>query len=235
MNVLIVIPARLESIRLPRKLLLNETGKTLIEHTVEAAIATGHRVAVESNSIDICRAIDHLAPEISTASRPEPVGSGTERISRMMPSVKTPDLVVCFQADEPEIKPEHVQHLIDIATSIPGCDMATLASIATVRDQNDPNAVKVRRGEGGNAEAFSRSPMAKSYRHIGIYAYTPKFLKWYASQGPTVNEERESLEQLRALDRGCRIRVGIVDHPHRGIDTREDYDAFVRRYYANAP
>ena len=244
MNVLIAIPARLESTRLPQKLLLAETGKPLIQHTVEAAVATGCRVAVAADEgVYMAACMDKpfwLSRLFHCDGKHE---NGTSRICELIGQDEFEDdvfdLIINWQADEPEIKPEHIEELIRQATMFPGCDVATLAHCKwpTIDDLRDGSVTKVEVVRG-LAARFGRSiggDRDNIYRHIGIYAYTPHALSWFCGQQPTQNEQRESLEQLRALDSGCRIRVGLVDHPYRGIDTRADYDAFVARQKASQP
>lgn len=245
-RIVAIIPARLESTRLPRKLLMAETGKTLIRETVNNLYdclyhpALFCSVIVATDSEEIARSFG--SDEQTFIVRTGQHGNGTSRVNEVMqkwadsairdtmPILRgreLPGLVVNIQADEPQISPESLEILIAAATEIPGCDMATLATSLGPGDQENPNIVKVFVGDGGTAEWFTRGPSIANYRHIGVYAYTPHFLKWFAAQPPTENEKRESLEQLRALDAGCRIRVAVVDHPFYGIDTRADYDRFV--------
>lgn len=226
MRIVAVIPARLESTRLPRKLLLDETGKPLIRHTVEAVKACGQidqlYVATDSREIEAaCGPYTHVL--MTGEAR-----NGTERVAWVLGEINA-DLVVNVQADEPEITPEHIEALIEAATMIPTCDMATLATSATVPDQECEHVVKVERSTGGFATRFSRKGLAKGVRHLGVYAYSPAFLRWFVDQKPTQGEQAEHLEQLRALDKGCRIRVAMIQHAERGIDTEEDYAAFVAR------
>lgn len=260
MKVICCIPARLESTRLPRKLLLAETGKPLIVHTAEAAIGcdpiawrySDVVIATDSPEIRAAAQRGHRWPRIEMTRTD--FRNGTERIASLFDEfddvVHGDDLIIHWQADEPEIRPEHIAALIDGFRQIPGCDMATLADSAT--PQLDEPSVYTLVGSDGFARGFARNVSdfprlhgtedrvfldhlhgwCKARRHIGVYAYRTSFLRWYASLPPSPNEQRESLEQLRALDAGCRIRVVEVEHPYQPIDTREDYDAFVARWKA---
>lgn len=223
MRIIAVIPARLESTRLPRKLLLDQTGKPLIRHTVEAVNACKRidRVYIATDSSEVAKAAGKYVHILETG----PARNGTERIASVLDQVDA-DLVVNVQGDEPEITTLHLSELIDAAIAFPTCDMATLATNALDADQESPDAVKVERSAGGFATKFSRKPLPKGLRHIGVYAYSPAFLRWFVAQRPTANEEAEKLEQLRAFDKGCRIRVATVQHAERGIDTSDDYLAF---------
>lgn len=229
MRVVAIIPARLESTRLPRKMLLDETGEPLIVHTADAVrncrdIA---EVIVATDSETIFHAVKHLCDVRMTKA----ADNGTARIAQLLNRIGDVDLIINVQGDEPEIDPDHLSKLITTANDIPSCDMATLCTGATMSDQSDTNVVKVRRNTAGSyATEFSRRPLANAHRHIGVYAYRPAFLEWFVSRPQSAREKAERLEQLRALDAGCRIRVVDVPHHHYGIDTREQYEAFVARY-----
>ena len=234
MRVVCVIPARLESTRLPGKVLLAETGKPLICHTIDAIKAAGYLPMVVTDSQEIYSTLRNDR-QAEIVFDPRPSNSGTDRIAKLFdddsPARPHCDLIVAVQADEPEIKPGHIEALVEAYQTIPGCDMATLATQLHTADADNQSVVKVDIWNDGFAENFSRR-MTYRHSHLGVYAYSPRFLKWFASQPRTESEERMSLEQLRALDNGCRIRVAIVDHPYHGIDTREQYDAFVARWKA---
>lgn len=227
MQIVAIIPARLESTRLPRKLLLEETGRPLIQHTVTAvrAYEPFSRVIVATDSDEIAAACDQYTHVVKTGES----RNGTERVASILDQIDA-DLIVNVQADEPEVEQSHLAALIEAAIDIPGCDMATLATTATVKDQESESVVKVERSNAGFAQRFSRKGLQKGMRHIGVYAYRPDFLRWFVAQRPTQGEQAEHLEQLRALDKGCRIRVGMVQHAERGIDTQEEYAAFVARF-----
>ena len=241
----IVIPARLASTRLPRKLLLAETGKTLIEHTYRAA-------AQAKRPASVCVAADH--EEIATAVRAfggrvvmtDPAcASGTDRVAEVARTLSDVDIFVNVQGDEPELSGEAIDLVIDLLTQNADMVMATLAT--PIRDRTkhlDPSCVKVVFDTRGRALYFSRSaiPHAREwrdellatepacfYQHIGLYAYRRDFLLQLAALPRTPLEKLENLEQLRVLENGHAIAVGVIDEPTVGVDTPEDYDAFVRR------
>lgn len=229
MRVVAIIPARLESTRLPRKMLLGDTGEPLIVHTANAVrnCRDIDETIVATDSREIFDAVKHLCDVRMT----KPAENGTARIAQLLNRIGEADLIINIQGDEPEIDPDHLSRLINAAMEIPSCDMATLCTGATMSDQADPNVVKVKRNTAGSyATEFSRIRMANSHRHIGVYAYRPEFLEWFVKQPPSAREISQRLEQLRALDAGCRIRVVSVPQHHYGIDTREQYDAFVSRF-----
>ncbi len=246
----IVIPARLASTRLPRKLLLNETGQTLIEHTYRAAQQARRPEAV-------CVAADH--PEIAAAVRafggqvmmtsPD-CPSGTDRVAEIARQLPDTDVVVNVQGDEPELSGAAIDLVVDLLERNPTAVMATLAT--PIRDRArlaDPSCVKVVFDSSGKALYFSRSaiPHAREWRdelltsepasfhqHIGIYAYRKEFLLQLSALPRTPLEKLENLEQLRVLEHGHSLMVGVIDEPTVGIDTPEDYREFVARHRAHS-
>jgi len=242
---IIVIPARLASTRLPRKLLLRETGKSVLQHTYEAA----SRATIPS---EVCIAADHdeIAAEVRSfggavlMTSPE-CASGTDRVAEVARARPDIDIFVNVQGDEPEIS----AHAIDLAASLlerhPDVQMATLATPIRSRDKlNDPACVKVVFDDRGRALYFSRSPIPHArtwadtlldenpphfHQHLGLYAYRRDFLLQFANLPRSDAEKLESLEQLRVLSAGHDILVGVIDEPTIGIDTPEDYRAFVSR------
>lgn len=242
----IVIPARLASTRLPEKLLLNAGGKSVLQHTYEAALraksASGVTVAVDDPRL--ATEVDGFGGQALLTSQDHP--SGTDRIAevaRLLPEI---GLIVNVQGDEPEIDPGAIDLVVELLESDPEAVMATVAT--PIRDEkllDDPACVKVVMGEGGAAVYFSRAgvPHVRGgvteadllaepphfWHHIGLYAYRREFLLWFASQPPGRLEQLEKLEQLRAIEAGKKILVGRVESAARGIDTLEDFEAFRMR------
>ena len=242
----IVIPARLASTRLPRKLLLRETGRSLIHHTYEAA----RRATLPRG---VCVAVDHqeLFDEVRSfggqAEMTDPnAASGTDRVAEIARRMGDVDIFVNVQGDEPELLGETIDLAVRFLAERPDLVMSTLATPIRSREQLlDPACVKVVFDAGGRALYFSRSPLPHArewddclladnpphfYQHIGLYAYRREFLLRLASMPPSSLEKIEKLEQLRVLEAGFEIGVGVVDEPTRGIDTPEDYRAFVERW-----
>jgi len=242
----IVIPARLASTRLPRKLLLAETGRPLIEHTYRAA-ERSHR------AVGVCVAADH--DEIAAAVRnfggtvvmtSPTCASGTDRVAEVARSLGDIDILVNVQGDEPELSGEAIDSVIELLENDPRAVMATLATPIRKREKlHDPSCVKVVFDGQGRAIYFSRSAIpharewndslleanpAHFHQHIGLYAYRKSFLLNLANFPHTPLERLENLEQLRVLEHGYSIAVGVIDEPTSGIDTPEDYRAFVARY-----
>lgn len=242
---LIVIPARLASTRLPRKLLLRETGKSVLQHTYEAAA-----LATRPSGLVVAADHEEIADEVRSfggavvMTSPE-CASGTDRVAEVARAQPEIDVFVNVQGDEPEIS----AHAIDLAAELldrnPDAPMATLATpIRTRAKLDDPACVKVVFDRSGRALYFSRSPIphARSWRdslltedpphffqHLGLYAYRRDFLLQLAEIPRSDLEKLESLEQLRVLSAGLPILVGVIDEPTIGIDTPEDYRAFVSR------
>lgn len=242
----IVIPARLKSTRLPRKLLLRETGKSLIQHTYEAA----RRAAKPTGICVACDDPEIYAEVVSFGGRAvmtDPnAASGTDRVAEVARGMPECDIVVNVQGDEPEIAGHAIDLAIELLERNPAAVMSTLATPIRSRQQlEDPACVKVVFDANGRAMYFSRSPIPYPrqwddalltatpphfYQHVGLYAYRREFLLRVTQLSRPTIEQIESLEQLRVLHAGYPILVGIVDEPTFGIDTPADYAAFVRKW-----
>ncbi|MCA9120351.1 MAG: 3-deoxy-manno-octulosonate cytidylyltransferase [Planctomycetaceae bacterium] len=245
MNSYIIIPARLESTRLPRKLLLRQTGKPLIQHTYEAACRAtrplGVRVAADHE--EIAAAVRSFGGHVEMTDPNAP--SGTDRVAEVARHLTEAELIVNVQGDEPEIAGSAIDLAIELLQANPSAVMSTLATPIRSRSQlNDPACVKVVFDSHRRAMYFSRSPIPHArqwsdallhatpphfYQHVGLYAYRRDFLLALAEMRPSPMEQIERLEQLRVLEAGHQILVGVVDEPTIGIDTPEDYRAFVSR------
>lgn len=214
------------STRLPGKVLLETGGKPLIQWTYEAVCRCKSidRVEVLTDSGEVFRACQSRGiTVVRTGEHP----NGTSRIAERAARLPRGSLVLNVQADEPETKAEHLSTLIESMREWPGCDMATLAAPAILQELQQRSVVKVAVDSGGFARDFFRDYDRSSvYRHLGIYAYTPEFLAWYVALPEGEREKDLRLEQLRALDAGCRIRVKIVEGAGVGIDTSEEWEAF---------
>lgn len=240
-----VIPARLASTRLPRKLLLAETGRSLLQHTWENAkrAKSLSDVVIAADGPEIADAVRSFgATCFLTGEHP----SGTDRVAdvarRHLPHA---DLLVNIQGDEPELDPAHIDVLVrSIAES--GVEMATLGTPIHDREELDsPSCVKIALGDDDRAIYFSRSPVpfvrdsdpneilagdSPWLLHLGVYAYRRDFLLRLTTLPPSRLERLEKLEQLRALECGASIKVAVVEHRAIGIDTPDDYAKFVSRH-----
>lgn len=245
MSVQGIIPARLHSTRLPRKLLLAETGKPLVQYTWEAA-----RRATSLSGLIIAADSDEIASAVrGFGARCEMTGehpSGTDRIAEVARrACPDAEILLNIQGDEPELDASHIDLLVNLLREHPTAEMATLATPIRTRAEWEANScVKVVCAADGRALYFSRCPvpfardqstdelLAKNspwLLHLGVYAYRREFLLKLTQLPPSRLEQLEKLEQLRALEAGATIQVGIVEHRAVGIDTPEDYAAFVAR------
>lgn len=241
-----IIPARLQSSRLPRKLLLDETGKPLIQYIWEVATSCAalSDVIVATDSVEIRDTVTAFGGKAEmTAEHP----SGSDRVAEVVRrSCADADIVVNLQGDEPELEPQTIQALVD-AIQTSQAEMATVAApIIDPEVVTSTDCVKVVVDDRGRALYFSRSPIpyprdAEVHEilaagepspwllHVGLYAYRRDFLLDLTSTPPSSLEQLEKLEQLRALQKGATIAVAVIDEATVGIDTREDYDAFIQR------
>ncbi len=247
----IVIPARLASTRLPEKLLLRETGKTVLQHTFQAA-STARRPAGITIAVD-CEKLQREAEQFGASSvLTDPnLPSGTDRVAAVAAGMPEVDIFVNVQGDEPEISAEAIDLVTELLENCPEAQIATLAAPIRQRERlEDPACVKVVRDSQQRALYFSRSPIphARSWdatllesnppvflQHIGLYAYRRDFLMRLSSLPSSPLEQIEKLEQLRFLQAGCQILVGLIEHAPKGIDTPSDYRAFVQRHSLAIP
>ena len=245
MRSVVIIPARLASTRLRRKLLLKETGKSVLQHTFESASLSkkADKVLVAAEDREIAEEVRSFGGDV-IMTRPDHV-CGTDRVAEVAQSLEGYEIVVNVQGDEPEISAEAIDLAISLLEQNSGASMATLATpIRSRLTLEDPSCVKVVVDLQGRAVYFSRSviPCPRKWddnllnsippsflQHVGLYSYRTGFLLEIPNLPVPPMETVESLEQLRVLANGFSILVGIIDHPIAGIDTPEDYAAFVRR------
>ena len=239
MQTLVVIPARFASSRLPGKPLLRETGKFLIQHVYErAALATRPTgIIVATDDERIADAVRSFGGRVTMTRADHP--SGTDRVAEVAEAFDA-EAVVNIQGDEPDLDPADIDRLAELL-AVPGTDVATLAvPIRTAKAYRNPNCVKVVVDDAGRALYFSRSPIPHvrdgepdfdrdpPLQHLGVYGFRRAALQKFAATPPHRLELAEKLEQLRLLGTGGTIRVAVVARAGRGIDTPEDYAAFVR-------
>jgi 3-deoxy-manno-octulosonate cytidylyltransferase (CMP-KDO synthetase) len=243
-----VIPARYASKRFPGKALAAETGKPLVQHVYErvARAAGVAEVIVATDDERIRRAVEAFGGVVAMTRADH--ASGTDRVAEVAAGRTDVEIVINVQGDEPELEPNLVDRLVAL-TAAEGVEMATLA--APLRDPQElasHNVNKVVIDRNFDALYFSRCPIPYDrdgaarlgedpplyLKHIGIYGYRRAFLLEMTAWPPGRLEQIERLEQLRVLEHGRRIRVGIVHYESRGVDTPEDYAAFVRRYSAGS-
>lgn len=226
-----VIPARYASTRFPGKPLTLIQDKEMILHVVDQAMkAEGlSEVIVATDDHRIKDVVEKKSPAKAIMTS-ENCPSGTDRIFEVS-QVYPADVYINIQGDEPLVNPSWISQL---GRAISGSvDMATLGHLIDEQDLVNPNSVKVLVNQLGNAIYFSRFsiPFSRSVpvgrtefclKHIGMYAYSHKFLNQFCKQKPSVIELSESLEQLRALDMGAMIKVIKVDGRSQGVDVPED-------------
>lgn len=243
-SVVAIIPARLGSTRFPGKVLADRTGHPLIRHVYNAARAASSLSSVVV-ATDDQRVMDTVAGFGGRAVMTSPEHpNGTSRLAEAADRLKLAgdDIVVNVQGDEPELESELIDAAVEALRST-GAEVATIGSpFAESDDPANPNIVKVVRRADGLALYFSRSLIpyprvtaggaGTPLRHVGLYAYRVEFLRKYVRLAPTPLEIAESLEQLRVLEHGYRIAVAVRASSGQGIDTPEQYEAFVQRWTA---
>jgi 3-deoxy-manno-octulosonate cytidylyltransferase (CMP-KDO synthetase) len=242
----VVIPARLASTRLARKMLLRETGRTLLQHTWESAGAASRPVEawIATDSEEIAAEARRFGANVIMTD--PACASGTDRVAQAARQLPDADILVNVQGDEPEVSGEAIDLAVRLLEDDPDAVMSTVA--APLRDKeslHNPACVKVVFDQCRRALYFSRSPIPHArdwsdhlltvdppyfHQHMGLYAYRRDFLFKLAETPRCDLEKLESLEQLRVLAMGHTILVGVVEKPTAGIDTPEDYRAFVARY-----
>jgi 3-deoxy-manno-octulosonate cytidylyltransferase (CMP-KDO synthetase) len=240
-KIVVVIPARYGSSRFAGKVLAKDTGKYLVQHTYERALCAKSvdqaLIATDDERVmDACGEFGGACVMTSAAHQ-----SGTDRIAEAIADINA-DIVVNLQADEPEIDPAYIDQVAGLLIDNPDAAMATLlAPFETADDVANPNIVKCITDTTGRAIYFSRSVMPYNRdsagvgsigdykRHLGIYAYRKDFLMKYTALEPSFLEQTEKLEQLRAIENGYTILTGMVEKAWDGVDTEEQYRAFIER------
>ncbi len=233
MRYAILIPARYGSTRLEGKSLLRESGKFLVQHVHERALAApgGPRAIVLTDDPRIEQAVQSYGGEVLRTRADH--ASGTDRCAEVAPSLDA-DVIVNLQGDEPLVEPSDLFAVAE-AAACAGVDLATLGyPFPDAAAEADPNAVKAIVGPDGTVRDFRRTvpdPAAREgarvLHHLGIYAFGRERLLAFARMPPSPRERAERLEQLRALEAGWRVVLVTASRPALGVDTRADYDAFL--------
>ncbi len=241
----LAIPARRHSTRLPDKMLLRDTGKSVLQHTYETArrARLADAVFIATDDEEIAAEARRFGADVVMTSPDCP--SGTDRIAAAVRELPRAGMIVNLQGDEPEADPAAIDRLFDLLECEPWASVATAAT--PIRDRaklDDPSCVKVTLDRRGRALYFSRSTIPHPrewndemlaaeppafYQHLGMYAYRRPFLMQMTRWPMGRLEQIEKLEQLRVLENGHAILVAVVEQATRGIDTPEDYAAFVAR------
>ncbi len=242
MKVICVIPARYASTRLPGKPLSMICGKPMIQRVYEQACKAEvpGEVVVATDHELVFNAVKAFGGNVLMTSPDHP--SGTDRLAEVALNYPDVDVIVNVQGDEPMIPPEVIDDLANAFEDDENLSMATLKVEMQSEDYDNPAAVKVVTDLNGYALYFSRSQIPyprnmpadyKVFKHVGIYAYRRDFLLKYAALTPTPLERAESLEQLRALENGYKIKVLESDFQGVGVDTPEDLER-VNEIFAKA-
>jgi len=240
--VLIVIPARVGSTRLPNKPLQLLAGAPLIHRVAERAlrVAGVDQVVVATDSDAVADAVAGLS--LAVVETPSELASGTDRVAAVsaMPAYSGFEIVVNLQGDEPFIPIDAVSGSIEKVRA--GFDIGTAAAPLAPDRRTEPSLVKVVFGEGGKALYFSRAPIpavrdaanldsTRWWQHLGVYAYRRDVLARMAAAPTSALERAEQLEQLRALEMGMTIGVALLEAPApNGIDTPADLAAAEERW-----
>ena len=234
MRAIAVIPARLASTRLPRKVLREIAGKPLIGVVYEAVrsspLLTDVIVATDSEEImTACHNHGWKALMTSAAHR-----SGTERVHEISARISA-DVYINVQGDEPMVRAEQLATLIRLMEN-PAAQVGTLMTPAADIDIPNPNAVKVVADLQGQALYFSRASIPfdrdatgpRYFKHLGLYAYRKTALDRFVSLPESSLEKAERLEQLRFLENGIPIHIAETPHDSVGVDTEEDLERVIK-------
>jgi len=228
---IVLIPARMASTRLPGKPLADINGLPMIVHVQRRAQAAHIGEVVVATDSEAIQAAVEKSGGRSVMTRSDHV-SGSDRIYEALEALDPEhrfEIVVNVQGDLPTIDPADIRAALG-PLSDPNVDIATLAAVITDEaERGNPNVVKVSgkqvAPERLHATKFTRAPASgpgPHYHHIGLYAYRRAALERFVKLPPSANEQREKLEQLRALDAGMRIDVAVVKSVPLGVDTPEE-------------
>ena len=247
MKKVIVIPARLDSSRLPKKVLLDLKGKTVLQRVYEQCLKVKNidEVYIATDSLEIKEVCETFTNHVIITKSTHQ--SGTDRIGEAISSIAC-DIVINVQGDEPFIEPSLIEALVNSFSNYEISMSSAMSKINNVKDLQNSNVVKVVVDLHNNALFFSRSllpfprdakeiTIAKEvlekyqfFRHIGIYGYRKDFLLKFVNMEQSYLEKVEKLEQLRALENGFKIKMIEAESSLIGIDTQEDYEEALKKY-----
>ena len=247
MKKVIIIPARLDSSRLPKKVLLDLKGKTVIQRVYEQCLKVKNvdGIYIATDSIEIKEVCETFTNNVIITKSTHK--SGTDRIGEAVSAIDC-DIVINVQGDEPFIEPSLIEALVNSFSNSDISMSSAMSKINNVKDLQNTNVVKVVTDLHNNALFFSRSlipfprdvkeiSIAKEvieesqfFRHIGIYGYRKDFLLHFVNLEQSYLEKVEKLEQLRALENGFKIKMIEAKSSLTGIDTQEDYEKALKKY-----
>ena len=247
MKKVIIIPARLDSSRLPKKVLLDLKGKTVIQRVYEQCLKVKNvdGVYIATDSIEIKEVCETFTNNVIITKSTHK--SGTDRIGEAVSAIDC-DIVINVQGDEPFIEPSLIEALVNSFVNSEISMSSAMSKISNVKDLQNTNVVKVVTDLHNNALFFSRSLIpfprdvkeisianeviekSQFFRHIGIYGYRKDFLLHFVNLEQSYLEKVEKLEQLRALENGFKIKMIEASSSLIGIDTQEDYEEALKKY-----
>ena len=247
MKKVIIIPARLDSSRLPKKVLLDLKGKTVIQRVYEQCLKVKNvdGVYIATDSIEIKEVCETFTNNVIITKSTHK--SGTDRIGEAVSAIDC-DIVINVQGDEPFIEPSLIEALVNSFVNSEISMSSAMSKINNVKDLQNTNVVKVVTDLHNNALFFSRSLIpfprdvkeisianevieeSQFFRHIGIYGYRKDFLLHFVNMEQSYLEKVEKLEQLRALENGFKIKMIEASSSLIGIDTQEDYEEALKKY-----
>jgi len=226
-----IIPARLNSKRFPKKILMPLNGKPMVANTVERSLMAKNldRVILAIDSEEAKNALNGFDFEIVMTSKEHT--SGTDRIAEVAQGIEEANIIINIQGDEPMIDPKIIDSLINKLEN-PIVEFATIISPKlSAADILNPNVVKAFINEREEIIQFKRNifdfQIGGAYRHIGIYGYTRDTLMKFTKLEPSENELAEKLEQLRAIDNDIKIHALIEDYESISVDTEQDLETLV--------
>ncbi len=227
-----VVPARLNSTRLPQKILADLNGKPLIAHVMGRALEAKSldKVILAVDSEETIKALEQYDFDMVLTSSDHV--SGTDRIAEVIEEIPDAEIIINIQGDEPLIEADVIDSLVD-SFNDSTVNISTIVSTKlTVSDLLNPNVVKAIVNEYQDAIEFKRNifdlEIGGVYRHVGIYGFRRESLISFTKLDPSVREIESRLEQLRALDNGMSIRATVTNYDSHSVDTQADLDKVAR-------
>ena len=227
-----VVPARLNSTRLPQKILADLSGKPLISHVMGRALEAKSldKVILAVDSEETIKALEKYDFDMVLTSSDHV--SGTDRIAEVIEEIPDAEIIINIQGDEPLIEADVIDSLVD-SFNDSTVNISTIVSTKlTVSDLLNPNVVKAIVNEYQDAIEFKRNifdlEIGGVYRHVGIYGFRRESLISFTKLDPSVREIESRLEQLRALDNGMSIRATVTNYDSHSVDTQADLDKVAR-------
>ena len=243
MKITALIPARLNSKRFDRKLMMDLCGKTVITRTYNAVLSSKlfSDVVVITQDSEIHQEI--LSNNGKSVLIDKDYKSGTDRIADACVNIET-DIVINIQGDEPFINKNSLELLINIFKDDINNEInygSLMKEIQNISEINNPNNVKVTVDNSSYATNFSRKPITNVknlnkevfYKHIGVYGYRKDYLILFSKLSPTKLELKEKIEALRIIESGHKIKMALVNSESVGIDTREDLSKAIQMWKRN--